>query len=576
MSVFSIAKKSFYGRIGTALATLFSARSSSKIEPRPSIETPTTKEGVSIPVLFGTRDIKEPILAWYGDFKKVSSEFYLSAIFILCYGKSSKISRIAYGDKLLWSGSNFGEPTNGTIQKNNHFSDGSGLYGSFTFDNGANNEPADVFLSSKTGLSVKYSFLSNLILKDICIGTVANMKQPSFRVTNLGGEKGSAEWNAENAEIFTPEKSLTVSEIYSEEEIDDWSFSLIRITLDEPYAVNVKLDYNYYDYSTELHTYEVAFIFGKGLTNEELIEKVNNEDFDYRTSFIGGQMIGSIEVPSENAGFNDDTTKMLVWRFIRVSAYDPNVTTVSLSAKIPALSDMNPAHIIYYLLTGQVWGCGLSSSDIDENSFLYTASKLKEENFGLSILWSKDSSIEEIIKEVLEHINGVLLIDRKTGKFKLNLIRNDYNIALLTVLDASNIESIDNFKRTSDEDLCNTVTLTYYDTLLGAASGLTVSNTALVSESGKTKICKIDFPGISNQNTAKIAAKRELIAASTPVEMCTIKANMAAKDLDIGDAFVLDYPKYTDAPTVFRVIKISFGDGISNSITIEAVKDIID
>ena len=579
MSLFSFAKNSIYGRLGFAIADLFGKKRGSKVEePAPNIEGPTTKEGTLIPVLFGTRDIKEPVLAWYGGFKKQDSKYYLSAIFILCYGKISKLSRIAYGDKLIWSGINAGLPSDSSILKNRHFSDGAGLYGNFTLDNGGNIAPVDSFSSALTGVKTKYNKLAHLILKDSCIGDVASLKQPTFRITCLGDEKNVMSWNASNVEIFTPEKLYTnISETPSSE-LNDWDTSLIAIRFDEPYNINIELDYKFSDVGNPPQgtSYDVGFIFQKGLTNDEISQRITNEEFDYITTFTGtSQFEGSIEVPSEKMDVETGGTGIMrVFRFIRVSAYDPTIQTTYLIAKTPALSDINPAHIIYYAITSKMWGMGYGTSDVDEISFNYAAEKLKSEGLGLSILWSKDSTIEELIDDVLKHIDGVLFVDRKTGKFKLNLNRKDYNIALLTVLDSSNIESVTNFKRTSSDDLYNTVTVTYYDTLLGSASGVTVSDSAMVMEQGRTVATKLDFPGISNSTVAKQVAMRELIAISSRVEACTIIANTAAKDLDIGDAFILDYPKYTNGPTVYRVGKISFGDGINNAITIEAVSDV--
>lgn len=44
-------------------------------QPSPSVqevEAPTAEEGRSIPVLFGTRDVKGPNVVWYGDVRTVA------------------------------------------------------------------------------------------------------------------------------------------------------------------------------------------------------------------------------------------------------------------------------------------------------------------------------------------------------------------------------------------------------------------------------------------------------------------------------------------------------------------------
>lgn len=578
MSFISVAKKlSFAARLGFAIAGLFGKnRKSESGSEYASLELPTTKEGTTIPVVFGTRDIKSPILAWYGNTRKESDLFYLSAIFVLCYGRIKSLSRISYGDKLIWSGSKDGfYYRDGIIRKNSNFSDDSGLYGEFIFDNGENTLPVNSFSSALTGIEMKYSGLSHIILKDICVGPVSSLKNLSFRVVGLGADSDEDEWNYANAEILTPEQIFSYSEIPGDE-IDDWNSSLIAVNTDEPYNINVQLDYQFRDTGSAPQgaLYDVAFLFTKGLTANEIARKIENEEFDYLSTTTGPVLSGTIEIPGDKCETIGGNGIFRVMRFIRVNAYDPTILTESIVPKIPALIDLNPAHIIYYALRNKRWGAGVGYYDIDQDNFSYAASVLKSEGFGLSIKWDKSGSVYDLIQDVLEHINAVLFVDRKTGAFKLNLIRHDYNTSLLTVLDSENIENVTDYKRTSSNDLYNTVNLSYYDTLLGESAGVSVSDVAMVNEAGRTIATNINFPGISNATVAKNVAMRELKAASTPIDSCTIVANYDAKNLDIGDAFILDYPKYTSAPTVFRVVKISFGDGVSNKITVEASKDV--
>lgn len=578
MSFYSIAKRSFLVRASYAIASLFGNGRKSPTSSTPAnVDAPTTKEGTTIPVIFGTRDIKAPILAWYGNTRKESNLYYFSGILVLCYGKIDSLIRLDYGDKLIWSGKNIGFPTDGTIQKNAHFSDGSGLYGNFTFDNGGNYQGVDAFSSQLTGVGMKYDRLSHVILKDVCIGPVSSLRELTARVVGLGIDKEEVEWNPDDSKIYTPEQTFPYFET-SRTEIGDWDTKVIAINLDEPNNISIQLDYEFNDVNNPPIgvTYEVAFLFTKGLTSDEIASKISNGDFDYKTIYTGSAyMEGSIVVPGDKVEtITGGTGQFKVMRLIRVEAYDPTISTVYIVPKTPALTDLNPAHILYYCITNKTWGMGYTSSDVDSDSFNYAADRLKTENFGLSIKWEKNGSIYDLVQDVLEHINGVLFVDRKTGKFKLNLIRQDYNVALLTLLNSENIESVNNYKRTSSSELCNTVNLSYYDTLLGDSSGVTVSDSAMVAAAGQTIATKVDYPGISNLATAKMKAMDELKAVSAPIDTCTIVANYDAKDLDVGDAFILDYTKYTSAPTVFRVLKISFGDGVSNKITIEASKDV--
>lgn len=76
--------------------------------------------------------------------------------------------------------------------------------------------------------------------------------------------------------------------------------------------------------------------------------------------------------------------------------------------------DMNPAHIIRECLTNRDWGLGYASVEIG-SSFTPAADTLYAEGFGLSLIWQQDSSIEDFIGSVLDHIDATLFIDRRTG-----------------------------------------------------------------------------------------------------------------------------------------------------------------
>lgn len=57
------------------LALAFASRPSPRSAPPPGlsdINLPTSDEGREIPVLFGTRQLKGPMIVWYGDFRSLA------------------------------------------------------------------------------------------------------------------------------------------------------------------------------------------------------------------------------------------------------------------------------------------------------------------------------------------------------------------------------------------------------------------------------------------------------------------------------------------------------------------------
>ncbi|PJF46338.1 MAG: hypothetical protein CUN48_14305, partial [Candidatus Thermofonsia Clade 3 bacterium] len=130
------------------------------------------------------------------------------------------------------------------------------------------------------------------------------------------------------------------------------------------------------------------------------------------------------------------------WRF-RVKriprAWYPSKSEIS--------GDANPAHIIRECLTNDQWGMGYPDADIDDASFTSAADTLYAESFGLSILWSQEQPIEDFILSILRHVDGVLYVHPRTGKFTLKLARFDYNPTSLLTLSPANVLAVEEFTR---------------------------------------------------------------------------------------------------------------------------------
>lgn len=245
---------------------------------------------------------------------------------------------------------------------------------------------------------------------------------------------------------------------------------------------------------------------------------------------------------------------------------------------IPARKgDMNPAHIIRECLTDPEWGMGYAESDIDDDSFRAAADRLFFENMGISILWEKQASIEDFIKEILRHIDGALFVDRRTGKFKLNLIRADYSVPTLPVLGESDIERVENYTRPQQSELFNSITVNYWDTDTGNTATLTVDDPALIQIFGQVKGTTVRYDGFTNADIAGRAGRRDLRAMSTPLLSATLYIKRsAAQNLNPGDAFVFEWPDLHEGGIVMRVTQMNLGDGKRNAVRIVAVEDVFD
>jgi len=170
--------------------------------------------------------------------------------------------------------------------------------------------------------------------------------------------------------------------------------------------------------------------------------------------------------------------------------------------------DMNPAHIIRECLTDKEWGMGYSTEDIDEESFTIAADVLFSEELGISILWDRETTIEAFIKEITRHVDAALYVDRRTGKFKIKLIRDDYSASDLITLDPTNIERVENYRRPSFGELVNTVTVLYMECPDDVQGSVTVQDIALIQAQGGSIGATVEYMGFSNRTNAQYAATR--------------------------------------------------------------------
>lgn len=237
--------------------------------------------------------------------------------------------------------------------------------------------------------------------------------------------------------------------------------------------------------------------------------------------------------------------------------------------------DMNPAHIIRECLTDSTWGMGYSDSDIDDTAFRHAAEQLFEEGMGLSLMWQNESPIFEFVSEILRHIDGVLYVDRSSGKFVLKLVRDDYELIDLITLNETNVVSVNDAIRPAVGELVATVTISYWSFETGEDASITKHNQALFQiQAGGGGATTVSYPGITNKPLAECVLLRDLTALSTPLLSCQIEVGRIAEQLNIGDAFILDWPKLGINSLVMRVQQMSLGSAEKNTIVIDAVEDV--
>lgn len=235
---------------------------------------------------------------------------------------------------------------------------------------------------------------------------------------------------------------------------------------------------------------------------------------------------------------------------------------------------MNPAHIIYQVLTDGEWGMGISTALIDEATFTEAADTFVAEAFGLNLIWNQTSSIEQFLQVVLNHVNGSLSLRLDTGKYRLTLFRGGYDASALPLFDQSNVIDLRRFERRGWGETVNEVTVIYTDPDSLEATAISAQDLGNVDAQGSRIPEIVEFPGIRNHDIARATLGRELAARSMPLTKIQFTVNRAAWDLSVKDLFRFTWPERDCTERVFRALKIGRGTLQDNTITIEAIEDI--
>jgi hypothetical protein len=236
--------------------------------------------------------------------------------------------------------------------------------------------------------------------------------------------------------------------------------------------------------------------------------------------------------------------------------------------------DMNPAHIIRECLT-ESWGLGYSDDVIDEDSFRKAADTLYKERLGISTILDTQVEIKDFLNTIYQHINATLYTDRNTGKFVLKLIRDDYDVDDLLVLNEKNVRSVSDYSKVMATELTNSVTVTYTNASIYEPSTITVQDIALQNSNGGSVVSVAkNYEGFTNPDVASRVAQRDLKTLSSPIVSCSIEASNVAGSLNVGDCFILDWPEYSNDSMVMRVNAINYGSSKDYSVKIKCLQDV--
>lgn len=235
--------------------------------------------------------------------------------------------------------------------------------------------------------------------------------------------------------------------------------------------------------------------------------------------------------------------------------------------------DANPAHIIYEALTDTTWGMGAASSSIDVPSFIACGQALIAEKFGMSLGWYEQSSIEDFIKEIIDHIQAVLFVKPETGLLTLKLIRPDYDFATLERYGPDNCVALSR-QRKGWGDTINEIVVTFTNWRTEREETVTLHNRGNMNIQGGIVSDSRNYYGVRNANLAGQIGSRDLASVSYPLFAAELEVDRTAWKKHPGDVIVFEWPEDGLVGVVLRVMNVDYGKLGDPKIKISLLEDI--
>lgn len=235
--------------------------------------------------------------------------------------------------------------------------------------------------------------------------------------------------------------------------------------------------------------------------------------------------------------------------------------------------DVNPSHIIYECLTNTDWGMGAPSTAIDVASFEASAQTLFDEGLGLSLLWAQQSTIEEFVTIIINHIEASLFINPRTGLFTLKLIRDDYDIDDLPLITPDNA-TLSNFQRKLWGETTNEIVVSWTNPETEQTETVSAQDLANIAMQGGVNSDSRNYQGVRSADLAMQLAMRDLRVASSPLIGCEAIVNRQGWAIVPGSVVALHWPEHGIERVAMRVGPVDYGRTTDSKIKLSLVEDV--
>jgi hypothetical protein len=249
-------------------------------------------------------------------------------------------------------------------------------------------------------------------------------------------------------------------------------------------------------------------------------------------------------------------------------------TPIGLNPATAMIGDnANPSHMVYECLTNSDWGMGSPSSGLNVAAFEAAATTLFNENFGLSMMWTRQTEIENFVNEILDHIQAMVFVNPADGLLTIKLLRDDYNPETVREINPENAK-LGSYERKMWGETTNEIVVTWTNPENEQEETLTLQDLSNVSIQGAPAQGSRNYYGVRNKELAERLAARDLRQSAYPLAIAEAKLDRRWWGILPGDVVRLEWPERQITDLYMRVRGADYGKIGSGEITVNLMEDI--
>lgn len=287
--------------------------------------------------------------------------------------------------------------------------------------------------------------------------------------------------------------------------------------------------------------------------------------------FIGYKINRGVPAPK--------TYQFILRRFSRCIRDDGTTVTGietrgSADTTNPAYYQSNPAALTYEILTNQLWGRGLSSSIIHEQSFIDASEYWLSKNIGMSFTLDSPDKLISILDSIRTHLKIALVWDGDQIKMRVLTDTAQTHANILTI-ESTEIDSLE-VMRPLWPATYNEIRLEFNNVNRNyKPDSILVPSLGNFIVTGRMNPLQIQLNAFTDWNIARKQGMRILRESSYPFMAVNFEMNRFNSQLEIGDVFRLIWDEFGETVTAYLMVTtIDSPDDKDDTIKITAIEDI--